>query len=214
MTDPTDSSHPPRIGLAGPFGPFLYALGWFLSAAVFRLIWRLRVIGATNVPREGGLILASNHASNGDPLLVGSSVRRRIYFMAKQELFNVPILGPLIKQVNAFPIRRMERDMGAFRMAQRILTSGRCLILFPEGTRQKDGNLGRARPGVGMMAIRTGCRVVPVYVHNSHRLPGLAKLAVVFGQPISPEGETDYQAFSDKVMAAIGRLKEEHFGAS
>ena len=104
--------------------------------------------------------------------------------------------------------------MGAFRMAQRILTAGECLILFPEGTRQKEGRLGRARPGVGMLAIKTGCPVVPVYVHNSANVARLGKVSVLFGPPLRPGDETDYQVFSDKVMAAVAKLKEGHDGAS
>lgn len=182
--------------------------------AAFRIIWRRRVIGREHVPPQGGLILASNHASLADPPLVATAILRPVFFMAKQELFDIPGLGWLIRQLNAFPIRRMERDVGAFRMAQQVLTRGKVLILFPEGTRQKSGELGRARAGVGMLAIRTGCPVVPVYVHNARRIGRLARLSVVFGAPLSPAGETDYQAFSDKVMAAVARLKENNFGSS
>lgn len=201
-----------RLGLAGPLGPLFYAGGRLLCAIAFRLVWRRRVVGVENVPAEGGVILAANHASLADPPLVGSSLSRRVFFMAKQELFEALGFGWLIKQLNAFPIRRVERDMGAFRMAQRILVAGETLILFPEGTRQKGGKLGRARPGVGMLALKTDCRVVPVYVHNSHLASSLAPVTVIFGEPLSPAGETDYQVFSDKVMAAIARLKETHFG--
>jgi 1-acyl-sn-glycerol-3-phosphate acyltransferase len=193
-------------------GPVLYLLGRLVCAGAFGVLWRRRVIGVENVPAQGGVILAANHASNMDPPVVGSSISRRVFFMAKQELFATPAFGWFIKQLNAFPIRRVERDMGAFRMAQRILTSGESLILFPEGTRQRGGTLGKARPGVGMLALKARCPVVPVYVHNSHLAGRLAPLTVVFGAPIPPEGGQDYQAFSDKVMAAIARLKEEHFG--
>ena len=207
-----DEARGPRLALAGPLGPALYWFCHTLCALTFAVVWRRRVYGADRFPRDGGLILAANHASLADPPIVGSAIRRRIYFMAKQELFNTPLFGWFIKQLNAFPIRRVERDMGAFRMAQRILVAGETLILFPEGTRQKGGKLGRARPGVGMLALKTDCKVVPVYVHNSHLASSLAPVTVVFGEPLSPAGETDYQVFSDKVMAAIARLKETHFG--
>jgi len=192
----------------------LYPLIHTIVRIKFRILWRRRIIGWENVPLKGAVILASNHASLADPLLVATAVTRPVFFMAKQELFDIPGLGWLIRQLNAFPIRRMERDMGAFRMAQRVLTSGNPLILFPEGTRQKTGELGRARAGVGMLAIRTGCPVVPVYVHNSRRIGRLARLSVVFGPPLSTVGESDYQVFSDKVMAAIAGLKEKYFGTS
>jgi 1-acyl-sn-glycerol-3-phosphate acyltransferase len=200
------------LGLAGPLGPVFYGFFRAVFALSYNTVWRRRVVGIENVPRAGGAILAANHASFADPPLVGSAVPRRVFFMAKQELFDAPFFGWVIKQLNAFPIRRVERDMGAFRMAQRILTSGECLIVFPEGTRQRDGNFGKARPGVGMLALKAGVPVVPIYVHNSRKLGSLAPLTVVFGEPLSPEGESDYQTFSNKVMAAIARLKETHFG--
>lgn len=205
-------AHDRRLGLAGPLGPLLYTLFHSGFAAAYRVLWRRRVFGLENVPRSGRIILAANHASLADPPLVGSSIPRPVFFMAKQELFDVPVFGWVIKQLNAFPIRRVERDVGAFKMAQRILAGGSALILFPEGTRSKDGNLGRARPGVGLLAIRTGAPVVPVYVHNGHKAASLAPLTVVFGAPLSPAGESDPQRFSEQVMAAIARLKEAHFG--
>lgn len=210
----SERPRPHSLGLAGPLGPLLYGAGRILCSTAFSLLWRRRVIGEENIPVEGGVILAANHASFADPPVVGSAIHRHTYFMAKQELFDLPVFGWLFKQLNAFPIRRVERDMGAFRMAQRILSSGECLILFPEGTRQKGGVLGRARPGVGMLALKTGCLVVPVYVHNSRNVARLGKIAVVFGEPLSPAGETDYQAFSDKVMAAVARLKEAYDGTA
>ncbi len=212
MTEDLQEPAGEKLGLAGPLGPLCYTVSRAVCALAYKTIWRRDVIGVENVPREGGLILASNHASFVDPPLVGSAVPRRVYFMAKQELFETPGFGWFIKQLNAFPIRRVERDLGAFRMAQKILTAGECLILFPEGTRQRGGRLGRARPGVGMLAVKTNSPVVPVYVHNSEKTGSLAKLAVVFGAPLFPAPETDYQEFSNQVMAAIARLKETHFG--
>lgn len=194
------------------FGRFLYGLGHVLFSSLFKLFWGLQVRGRENIPIAGGLILASNHLSWADPPLVGCSMARMIHFMAKQELFDVPLLGRIIKQVNAFPIKRVERDVGAFRTAQRILAAGGAIIVFPEGTRQRNGMFGRPKPGVGMLAVKTNCPVVPVYVHNSNRLGSLKKLWVCFGQPLRTDGEGDYQVFTNRVMEEIIRLKETHLG--
>jgi 1-acyl-sn-glycerol-3-phosphate acyltransferase len=196
------------------FGRFLYRLGHFFFSAVFRCVWRLRIHGRENIPLEGGLIFASNHLSMADPPLVGCSVPRMIYFMAKQELFEIPGFGWLIRQVNAFPLRRAERDVGAFKTAQRILTSGGALILFPEGHRQRDGVMKKPKAGVGMLAVTTGCRVVPVYIHDTHRIWRFPRLAICFGRPIEAQPKQDYQEFSNKVMAAVAALKETYCGSA
>lgn len=202
-----------RPAAPGLLGWALYHLGRLFFYGAFKLIWRMRVTGLENVPREGGVIFAANHVSLADPPLVGCAAPRAIHFMAKQELFEIPVFGWLIRQVNAFPINRAERDVAAFRTAQRLLLAGGAMILFPEGRRQKDGRFGRAKPGVGMLAVKTGARVVPVYAHNSRFLRSFKQVRVCFGRPLSPEGETDYQEFSDRVMQAIIRLKETHVGS-
>jgi 1-acyl-sn-glycerol-3-phosphate acyltransferase len=188
----------------------LYQLGRGIFFLLFRFLWRTRVVGAENVPLEGGLLFAANHRSFADPPLVGTFSPRMIHFMAKQELFDIPILGFLIRRVNAFPIRRVEKDISAFKTAQRILISGGALILFPEGTRQRAGVFGRPKLGVGMLAIRTQRPVVPVYLHNTDRFLLFRQISVYFGAPLTPQLSEDYQAFTERIMAAIVHLKEVH----
>ena len=192
-------------------GYIFYHTGRIFFNRLFRWGWRMEVKGLESIPREGGLIFASNHVSNVDPPLVGCCIPRNVHFMAKQELFEIPVFGWVIRQINAFPIKRVERDIGAFKMAQRILGSGGTIILFPEGARQKAGRLGRAKAGVGMLARKTGARVVPVYVHNSDRLGKFQRPGVYFGPPLTALSD-DYQAFSNEVMGAIASLKERYGG--
>jgi 1-acyl-sn-glycerol-3-phosphate acyltransferase len=209
VSAPAHAPHGPTL-----FGRCLYRFAASAFHAAFRTVWRLRVKGLENIPREGGILFAPHHASWADPPLVGAVSPRMIHFMAKQELFEIPVFGWLIRQVNAFPLRRAERDVGAFRTAQRLLDAGGALIIFPEGTRQKTGELGRAKAGVGMLSIKTGRPVVPVYIHNSHRFRSFGRLGISFGKPMSPApGENDYQAFADRVMAAIAALKEDFVGS-
>lgn len=187
----------------------LYALGKNLFYYSGRLIWRLDVKGSERIPAKGPAIIACNHISFADPPIVGASIFRPMHFIAKQQLFEVPILGWLIRQVNAFPVRREERDVSAFKAAQRLLESGEAVLLFPEGTRSRSGKLGKAKPGVGMLAAKTGAPVVPACVHNTPNMKRFKKLSVRFGEPLSYDPRLDYQQFSDAVLARILKMQEE-----
>lgn len=191
----------------------MYALGHGLSGLAFRTLWRLRVEGRENVPLVGPLLIAANHASFIDPPLVGSSLPRPLYYMGKEELFRWPVFGWIISQVNAFPIRRKEGDVGAIRTAHRILAAGGALIVFPEGRRQRGGEFGRPKGGVGLLAVKTGAPVVPAYLHGNHRAWRFPRLRVVFGKPLAAApGETG-EAFAHRVMNAIRDLKESLRGS-
>ena len=194
-----------------PRTSWLYWFGRFLFMIIFDLVYRRRVIGSANIPGEGGVIIASNHASLADPPLVGSSISRPLYFMAKRELFGVPVLGFLIRRTNAFPVKRGARDTAAFRSALRVLDDGKSLLVFPEGTRSKDGGFGKAKPGLGMLACLARVPVVPVRLINSNNLSKLAPITVIIGKPLTPPNGRDrasYQRFSEQVLEAIKQLKE------
>jgi 1-acyl-sn-glycerol-3-phosphate acyltransferase len=131
--------------------------------------WEVR--GREHIPPHGGLIVASNHISFWDPPLVGTAVMRELHFLAKEELFRVPVLGPLIRSFNSIPIRRGVADLSGLTKAMEVLRAGRALLMFPEGTRARDGELKAARPGVGMLAVATDARIVPAYISGSNE-PG------------------------------------------
>ena len=194
---------------------FLYWLSKTTCLLLFKLFWRLEITGAENVPFKGGCLLASNHISLADPPLVAASLERHIHFFAKEELFKVPFLGWYIAQLNAFPVKRFEHDVGAFKRAQLLLKNGEAVLLFPEGSRSKTGELGAVKPGVGMLAYKAGVPVVPIYIHNSNQLKKFKKLKLFIGTPISPpdlENEKKgYQPFSDTVIAAVADLKSKMY---
>ncbi|MBK8575798.1 MAG: 1-acyl-sn-glycerol-3-phosphate acyltransferase [Elusimicrobia bacterium] len=200
-------------GFSGLLSRTLFWAGHTLFRISFSLVWRRRVVGRDHIPSHGALLFAANHASFADPPLVGSSVSRPLYFMAKEELFHVPVLGWLIRHVNAFPIRRKEGDVGAFRTAQRILAAGGAMIMFPEGRRQKGGVFGKPKSGLGLLAVKSGTPVVPAYVHNTHRLWRFPRLSVVFGAPLTAAPGETAELFSQRIMDTIRRLKEDHFGS-
>ena len=194
-----------------------FLLGGFVGALSG---WEVR--GRERVPRDGGLIVAPNHCSYWDPLLVGTAAMRELHFLAKEELFRPPVFGPMIRSFNAIPIRRGMADVGGLTRAMEVLRARRALLVFPEGTRARDGELREARPGVGMLAVATDARILPVYVDQSHRprewMLRRVRLRVTFGTPrtwqelAGPEvsGEPSralYQAIGDGVMRDIAALK-------
>jgi 1-acyl-sn-glycerol-3-phosphate acyltransferase len=187
--------------------------------ALMRLLFRLEGRSAERLPARGPVLLVANHSSFLDPPLVGGVAPRPLSFMAKAELFRVPLLGALIARLNARPVRREGGDAGALRTALRILQEGGVLLMFPEGTRGPEGMLREPKPGAGMLAVLSGAPVVPVFIQGSgqawprgRRLPRPAKVIVTFGEPLAfgrtgADGrKTDYEAVSRAMMAAIGRL--------
>lgn len=184
--------------------------------------WEVR--GREHVPREGGLIVASNHVSFWDPPLVGTAAMRELHFLAKEELFRTPVLGPLIRAFNAIPIRRGVADLSGLSKAMDVLRAGGALLMFPEGTRIRDGMLHAARPGVGMLAVATDARIVPAYVSGSNR-PGrwlfrLGRLRVSFGPARTwrelagpeaghPPGRALYRGVGAGLMREIAALRDE-----
>lgn len=188
---------------------WVFYLGRWMFAVTYRLIWRRSVVGHENIPLSGGVIIAPNHVSLADPPLVGSAMRRPLFFMAKKELFDVPVLGFLIKRTNAFPVRRGHNDFSAIRTAEKLLKEGNCLLMFPEGTRSKDGGFGIPRSGCGMVACHSQKPVIPVRIVNSFFLRSFKKLSVIFGRPIYPPKKytkETYQIFSDQIMEEIKKL--------
>jgi len=199
----------------------LYA---FVKAVVFalvRLLFRLETRDPGRVPAAGPALLVSNHSSVLDTPLIGSTSRRRLAFLAKAELFRIPLFGALLRRLGARPLRRAGADPAAMRTALRVLEEGGALLVFPEGTRGPEGVLRPARAGAGMLAVVSGAPVVPVYVSGSGRawpkgarFPRPARVTVAFGEPFRVEAKRggdrreQYEAAGRSMMAAIARLKD------
>lgn len=132
-----------------------------------------------------------------------------LYFMAKQELFNIPVLGFLIKRTNAFPVKRGMHDMSAFRNAFSLLENKKALLMFPEGTRSKDGNIGKARAGVGMVSCTSQVPIVPVKITNTNNMTKFKQITIKYGKPVYPPKEytkEDYIKLSFKILEKIKEL--------
>ncbi|GMO65628.1 MAG: lysophospholipid acyltransferase family protein [Endomicrobiia bacterium] len=187
----------------------LFLLGRQIFRLVFSLFYRWRIEGLENIPYSGGAIIVSNHISFFDPPLIGSAIRRPLYFMAKKELFDIPILKWIIKQTHAFPIKRDGQDMVAMRNAFSLLKDGHLLLIFPEGTRLKDYRMGRARAGAGMLACNTQLPLVPVKLKNTDVMLKFKRIEIKFGKPIYPPknfAKDDYIDLSQKILNLITRM--------
>lgn len=198
---------------------FHYRVGWIVALGLARLLWGHRSAGSEQIPRRGPVIIASNHISNWDPVLVGLGCPREVHFMAKQELFQNPLLKWLITAYNALPVRRDHADHRALRMASGVLKRGGALLMFPEGTRSTSGELGNAKGGVGFLACSTGAPVVPACIVGSSSLKSAllrrTPLRVAFGAPVPPgdgNARDAYATLTERVMEGIKRVREEASG--
>src|SRR5262249_15228540 len=163
-----------------------------IARPLFRVLFWVEHHGVENVPEEGAVIIAGNHPSYLDPLLVGLPIRRTIRFMAWDALFKDPLLGQVIKAAGAFPVDiRKGRGEAAYRQALRALESGEALGVFPEGQRSDQAEMGDLRAGIARLAIETGAPIVPVTIGGAMRawpkwrlLPRSAKIVVRYHEPI------------------------------
>src|SRR5919204_2395456 len=144
--------------------PLVYWITRGLLQPFFHLYFRLSRIGREHIPTEGPVILAANHRSFLDPFVIGVCLRRPIYYVAKKELFANRLQGWILNALGAFPVDRGAGDRDTIETAKAILGRGDCVLIFPEGTRTRPGSLGRAKRGVGRLALESGAPVVPVAV--------------------------------------------------
>lgn len=161
-----------------------YRFAWLVCRFVLLTVRRMEVRGVENIPLRGGLVLACNHKSYWDPVIVGCALpkTRRVYFMAKAELFRIPLLGLIIIKLGAFPVKRGGADRSAIRTALGHLSSGEVMGIFPEGTRNKSEGLLDPHLGAAMLATRANVPVVPVAITGSRGFFG--KVKIIFGEPI------------------------------
>lgn len=179
----------------------------------FKILFRVKAYGKKNIPKYGAFILASNHVSNLDPVVLGIACPRKLHYMAKKELFSNAFSSWLMYHVNVFPVKRNSVDFSAIREAIKRLKSGGGLLLFPEGSRRLTGALSEPEPGVGFLAAKLDIPVVPAFVKGTEWvLPRGAKfirpkkISVYFGEQILIERRMPYQEISKLIMENIGHL--------
>lgn len=177
---------------------------------LFKVLFRAEIVGAENVPAEGAVILCSNHISNFDPPFVGSYLDRKIHFMAKAELFKIPVFGSALHQLGAFPVKRGGVSKESIKLALTLLREGNMLAIFPEGSRSNAGGMGKK--GAASLALRSGAAVVPAAVVGEYKL--FRRTSVIYGKPVDLSefaggSSEEQEAATEKIMAAIRKLAAE-----
>jgi len=202
----------------------LYWATWVVVRLAATLLFRLRVTGQHHIPKTGGVLIASNHASYLDIPILGCGMPRRASYMGRLDLFSGPV-GWLMRHLGWIPIRRERVDRGGFEEAINRIKAGGAVIIYPEGGRTEDGRLQPGKPGVGMIVAATGCPVIPAYLGGTFDVlpPGakwirLLPIRVTYGEPMDfsallkeLDGESKkknvYQRISQEIMdriAAVG----------
>jgi len=197
-----------------------YLFSYTLSKLILRIFFRMRVIHPERLLEEGGVIYAANHASYLDPPIIGICCRKPIYYLARKTLMQWPILGPIFPSLNVVPIDQERADMSALKKIIKLVREGHRTIIFPEGARTEDGQLGPAQPGLGLVVSKTRAPVVPMRIFGSREAfprgasrVRLARITVVIGEPIFfteadfSRGREAYLEISQRVLGAIANLK-------
>ncbi len=202
---------------------WLYRLGHRLvfPYLVFPLLGGREVYGVENIPDDSGAVIAPNHVSYADPPMVAACLPRRTYFMAKRELFEVPLFGWFIHRMYAFPVERGSSDTTAIRYAINLVRAGELVIVFPEGTRSKDGTIGEGNLGAAIIAGRAGAPIIPcaivgtdVMLPRGAKFLRRAKIYVAFGEPVYPRpdetGRLSRKVLEEATALLMGRIRELH----
>ena len=187
----------------------IYPLVWIYM----KIFHPWRAIGLENLP-EGAALLCGNHSTFGDPVYVVCCLgrRRQIHVMAKEEVMKWPVVGFILKKAGMFGVKRGRADVAALKEALRVLKGGERLLMFPEGTRVKEGEISEAHNGAAMFSTRAGAPLVPIYIQPKKRI--FRKTTVIFGEPYHPEFEgrkptpEDYRRIAGDLMAHIRALGE------
>ncbi|RMD45252.1 MAG: 1-acyl-sn-glycerol-3-phosphate acyltransferase [Aquificota bacterium] len=189
---------------------------FFKIRPFFVKLLRIKVSGVENIPLQGGCILAANHRSNLDPFVLNSISPRPIFFMAKEELFKIPVLGWIIRKAGAIPVKRNKRDIKALKLASEALKEGFCVGIFPEGHRARPKEFRKPQSGVGLLVFKNKVPVVPIRIEGTDdvfpvgsKFPKLFKydIEVKIGKPIfidNPQG--NYQEIANIIMEHIKSL--------
>ena len=200
---------------------FTYAAGYQLSKFIAHSFFDLRVYGQDNIIEQGPALLAMNHQSFLDPPFAGISCRREIHYLARKTLFDIPVFGAILRRINVIGVDREGSYVSALKAVIRVLRDGGCTVVFPEGTRTRDGSLQPAKPGAGFIIAKTLAPVVPMRIFGAFeafprdaKLPRMSPVTIVAGEPIR-FGKADitgdprivFQRLSEHVMEKIAALK-------
>ena len=216
MSKPSEESSPEEPSRHSAFFrwfvlPVARLVGWL----AFLVLGPLRVVDKDNVPRSGGLLILSNHLADVDPVAVQFACPRPMHYMAKSELFEIPILGNLIRMCGAFPVKRGEPDRAAIKRAVRLLRKGEVVCVFPEGQLSESGELQELKPGIALLARMAECQVICVGLKNTNRIMPYGKVTprpswhftwAKWGQPRSFGKEAEVEEIVSWAEVELKRL--------
>lgn len=181
-----------------------YNLAKIICSLLIKILFKIHVEGLENFPDKGAVIVYSNHKSWWDPIIVGCVLKRPIFFMAKIELFKIPVFSFILKKLNAFPVNRGAPDRKAIKRAIEVLNAKKVLGIFPEGTRSRDGSLKEPEPGIALLASKIKDVVlVPVAIKGEYRL--LSPIIVRIGKPFQLTFDEN-EKLNSKELAKISRV--------
>ncbi len=191
----------------------IYRLLKFIATLILRIVRRWDVQGRENLPAVGGFLLVANHTSYWDPVVVICAFKEKVHYMAKSELFNIPVIGYVLRISGSFPVRRDKSDREAIRTALRLLAEGRMVGVFPEGTRSHTGDLLRPHLGAAMLAARAKVPMVPIALIGTRGVFG--RVRMVIGAPVAGwapgrVSKADLEKTSDTVMDRIAFLMNRY----
>jgi 1-acyl-sn-glycerol-3-phosphate acyltransferase len=187
---------------------------------VWKVFFGIEIKGRENIPESGGLIIAPNHLSNFDPVLLGAAIwKRESYFFAKSELFEiVKFYTWLIRYFNAFKVNIRGIDRSALRYTSELLKNGLCVVMFLEGTRSRVGDFLSPKEGVAYVAIRNRVPIIPTLIEETNtplwrQFIGKTRVRIIFGQKISTErlstGREESQKLAEEIMKVIRGMRDE-----
>jgi 1-acyl-sn-glycerol-3-phosphate acyltransferase len=208
-----------RFSLRKAIQESIYRAGRLVCLLLTKVVFDLRVEGREHIPQSGGAILAANHVSFMDPVILGVAAWRPLHFMAKEELFRCRPFGWLLRLFHAFPVDRRRTDLQAMKRAISLVREGEIVLIFPEGTRGDGTRLQEAKPGIGFIAARSAAPVIPALHRGTELafprgawLPRPHRITVRFGAPLrfastgTAEAHRPMAEFSQKIMEKIAEL--------
>jgi len=196
----------------------IYWIAFYLQKIFYVAYLSLTARHQEKIPRHGGYIIASNHLSNLDPMLVGIAAGRRLSFIAKKSLFKNPFVNFFLYQFGAFPVKRGAFDVDGMKEALKRLKANHGIVMFPQGGRRSDDlDASQVKAGVGFLAVKAQVPIVPAFIMGSDKAmpPGVkgirrAKVTVVFGDPIYVSEENSYQEIADRVRDSIKTIASSY----
>ncbi|MEK6646550.1 MAG: lysophospholipid acyltransferase family protein [Candidatus Firestonebacteria bacterium] len=205
----------------------LYKIGKTVLFPLFKMFFKLEIIGEENIPKTSAVIIAANHLSFLDPPILGTAVRKRhLHFLARRSLFKNIFFGWILRNVHTYPIANDSIGKGGIETAIKLLEEGKAVVVFPEGTRSHTGELQKGKSGIGMVSYKSKFPVIPVYIDGTYeilprgsKMLKPAKVTIKVGKILKlddlyamPPSKEIYNAITEKIMFAIAQLSNEKYG--